>query len=95
MARDQETVKCEVNVWTQLTNADVTSLTFQTLRGTAFIRATVGEATPTETEGIRYGKGSGESLARSIAEYITLVGANRLWAKPVGSVRCSVYVDHS
>jgi carbon monoxide dehydrogenase subunit G len=44
MARDQERVDCLPGVWTELTNSDVTEITFQVVTGSVKIRCTTGSA---------------------------------------------------
>ena len=94
MARDQASVTLTDNTWTQITNADVTAITFQVLTGEAFIRFTTDETTPTEGQGIRYGEGEGE-LNRAISELVNLAGADRVWAKPTSALHTVIYVDHA
>jgi len=96
MARDQATVSCAAGDWTQLTNADATSITFQVLRGgPVFIRYTADATKPTEADGILYQVTDGEKT-ETISDLISLSGADRVWAKPAGSGGAvDVYVDHA
>ena len=98
MAQDQQTITCPDGVWTQLTNADVTRITFQVLSGSVFIRFTTDTTTPTEDHGIVYKRGEGE-LNELLTELTNLSGADRVWAKPVSisggtADQAAVYVDH-
>jgi len=99
MARDQVQVTCPAGAWTQLTNADVTSITFQAQEGDVFIRFTTDATTPTEAAGIVYGVTPGNrqgELNRSILDLTNLSGADRVWAKPLDVSRAAVvYVDHA
>jgi hypothetical protein len=92
MARNQATVYCEPNVWTQLTNADATEITFQVQTSDIYVRFTTDTTTPTEARGIEYPEGLGE-LQKAMADLTSLSGAKRVWAKPVGGRRAVVYVD--
>ena len=99
MARDQATITCPDGVWTQLTNADATAITFAVLSGSVFLRATTDTTTPTEDHGIPYRKGEGE-LQKTISELFYLASADRVWAKPMSisggsSDQAAVYVDHA
>ena len=98
MAQDQQTITVG-SAWTQLTNADVTSITFAVLSGDVFIRFTTDTTTPTEDHGLPYYEGSGE-LSKAISGLTSLSGADRVWAKvnPYGNNRepvAAVYVDHA
>ena len=72
------------NAWTLLTDADITSLTFQFLGGWlgVKIKATVGTTAPANDLGaIVYKEGQGE-LSVDLADLFPgVVGANRVWAK--------------
>lgn len=94
MAQDQVSVTLTHGAWTQLTNADATTLTLQTLSGEAFVRFTTDGTTPTETAGQRWPEGSG-ALMTAIASLTALSGAVRVWAKPVSSVKTVMYIDHA
>lgn len=95
MARDQATVTLTEDTWTQLTNGDVTNITFQVLCGEAFIRFTTDATTPTEANGIRYCEGQGE-LNKAISDLTNLSNADRVWGKACsGGLKTSVYVDHA
>ena len=99
MARNQVQVTCAAGAWTQLTNGDVTNITFQAQDEPVFIRFTTDETTPTEAFGLVYGHGAnvrrGEFNA-ALTGLTALVGADRVWAKPVAQNRqATVYVDHA
>lgn len=94
MARNQVTVSCTESAWTQLTNGDVTVITFQVLSGSAYVRFTTDETTPTESEGILYKKGEGE-VAKAISDLTNLASANRVWVKGASNMGAGVYVDHA
>lgn len=98
MARNT-TVACPAKAWTQLTNADVTTITFQNRSAhDVLIAATSGAVAPTsDTDGLLYKSGQGEinvvvaDLAPGVA------GANRVYAMPVGLVAgdAEVLVSHA
>lgn len=95
MARNQEIVPLPLGEFTQLTNADVTEITFQAVEGPVYIRATVGATQPDAAlGGTLYAQGQGE-IGRALADLVNLAGANRVWARPAGSDACNVYVDHA
>ena len=95
MAQNQTKVTCAGGAWTQITNANVSSITYQALNGPVYIRFTTDETTPTETTGLRYESGEGE-LNKAISDLTNLVGADRVWAKPVvDSHTILVQVDHA
>lgn len=69
------------NTWTQLTNADVTSITFQN-KGTyhIFVKGTAGATAPTNDNGaVRYNPGQGERNV-SLADLFPGIAATRVWA---------------
>lgn len=94
MARDQQSIKLTEDTWTQLTNTDVTSITFQVLVGEAFLRYTTDATTPTEANGVRYQEGQGE-MNISLSSLTSLTGADRVWAKPASPKETLIYVDHA
>ena len=93
MAKNQQVVS--VNGWTQLTNADVTAITFQVLTTPVFIRFTTDETEPSASdEGILYQAGEGE-LNKSISDLTNLASADRVWARNATPDVARVYVDHA
>lgn len=96
MARNQETVTCPPGDWTQLTNADVTQITFQVHDDPIFVRVTADATKPTETSGILYPPGHGE-LQKTLTELVTMANPARVWARPVAvtSSPAQVFVDHA
>lgn len=92
MAQNQTTVLCLPNVWTQLTNSDVTEATFQVQTSAIYVRFTAGATTPTETRGLQYMEDEGE-LQKLMTDLTSLSGATRIWARPVGGRRAVVVVD--
>ena len=94
MAQDQQAIKCISGEWTQITNSDAATITFETLDGLAMYRYTTNATAPTEDYGITYKANHGE-LQKTMAELTSLAGAVRMWAKPKFGRSCLVYVDHA
>lgn len=98
MPRNQETIVCPNAVWTQITNADVATITFQVAMGESYIRFTADATPPTEEAGMVFTQWTGVT-SKPLSELTALVGAVRVWAKPVaingGKLNSTaVYVDH-
>lgn len=70
------------NSWTQLTDADVSRITFQNVGSNhILIKATIGASAPTNTTGaIRYNPGQGERNVLLADLFPGLTGANRVYA---------------
>jgi len=67
--------------WTQLTNADVTTITFQN-KGTyhILVKGTTDATKPTNDDGaIRYNPGQGE-LNTALSDLFPGISASRVWA---------------
>jgi hypothetical protein len=81
--------------WEQITNADVTEITFQNTGGRAvIIQATSGTTSPTDDAGLVYQPGQGEAN-RSLSEIFPGVsGANRVWAR-VDNLTTTLFVSHA
>lgn len=82
------------NTWTQLTNSNVTSITFQNRSGYhILVKGTAGATAPTDQTGsIRYNAGQGE-LNTPLADLFAGIGANRVYAyAPDGA---TVMVSHA
>ena len=101
MPRNQETVVCPFGEWTEITNSDVVSITFQALGGDILIKYTSGQTSidGSDKSGVLYKLGQGEAN-RKISGLTSLSGANRVYARPYqggasGGSSVSVYVDHA
>ena len=81
MARNAN-VSLTAATWTQLTSANVTSITFQNKSGAeVLIKGTVGANAPTDLDGaIRYDFGEGERNAALSDLFPGVSGANRVYA---------------
>jgi hypothetical protein len=93
MARDQATVGVARDSWVQLTNADVTAISFQVLSGRVYIRATTDETEPVTNTGWLYRAGEGE-LDIALLDLVNLSGADRVWAYAIDG-DAQVQVDHA
>ena len=76
------TIAVPAATWTQLTDADITSITFQNIGGAyILVKATTDGTAPTNTDGaIRYNPGQGERNVAMSDLFPGLSGADRLWA---------------
>ena len=79
----QTTVTCTEGVWTQLTDADVTAMTFTVTDPGAVVMvlATAGAVAPTDTDGaIPYRYGEGERNVDLADLFPGVTSANRVYA---------------
>jgi hypothetical protein len=102
MARDQELVKCAPGAWTELTNGDVTEITFQVQSGSVKIRCTTGAAPSNLTDPgyIYHARPSAEQGEQgetriAIADLAAGAGVDRVWAMPINGRTADVLVDHA
>jgi hypothetical protein len=102
MARNQESVTCPPGEWTQLTNGDISEITFQVVTGSVKIRATVGATAPAASaEGYVYHARPGDEQSENgelridIADLTATAGANRVYARPISGRKARVIVDHA
>lgn len=81
--------------WTQLTDANITTITFQNISGNfVLIKGTVGAVAPTDLSGaIRYNPGQGERNVALSDLFPGVAGANRVYAYAVDGA--SVVVSHA
>lgn len=75
------TVSLVEDTWTQLTDGDVTAITFQVQRGDdVLVKGTVGAVAPTDNDGaVLYNTGQGEKNA-TLADLFPGVAATRVYA---------------
>lgn len=93
MARDQETIDIEKDSWIELTNGDVTEISFQVLFGEVEIRRD-GAAMPTANDrGWIYSGRNGERLP--LSEISRSNPGARVWAKGRRASGSIVLVDHA
>lgn len=97
MARNED-VALPAGAWTQLTNADCTG-DISVMLSTGYpvsLQATVGAVTPTDETGPLHllSEGDGWSEATIVEKFPGVAGANRLYAKPMGSRDSAVGVSH-
>ena len=101
MARDQVAVSCPAGVWTELTNADVTDITFQVVSGSVKVRFTTGSAPAALSDaGYEYHAIPSEyqrdgELRAAVASLAAVAGADRVFATPLNGRRAVVVVDHA
>lgn len=89
------TVDVPAATWTQLTDADISSITFQNLGGNyCLIKGTTDGTAPTSTAGaIRYNPGQGERNATMTDLFPGITGVDRLWAYAADAT--AVMVSHA
>ena len=83
--------------WTQLTDANVSAITFQNLGSFPIhVTGTVGTTPPAaDASGLVYAGGQGEAN-RALADMFPGVsGANRVWARSTTSGTQQVFVSHA
>ena len=94
MAQNQVIVSCPEGVYTQLTNADATALTFQVQRGHVRVRFTAGATQPAASAaGYIFSASDGEVMS-ALSDLTALSGATRVWAQGIGAT-AEVFVDHA
>ena len=89
------TVSVPSATWTQLTDADVNTITFQNISGYhVLIKATTSASAPTSIDGsIRYNPGQGERNVAMSDLFPGISGADRLWAYT--TEQAEVFVSHA
>jgi hypothetical protein len=82
-----------IGAWTQLTDADVTAITFQNKSGNyILVKGTVGATAPTNNDGaIRYNPGQGERSV-SLSDLFPGISASRVYAYALNGAE--VMVSH-
>jgi len=88
------TLSVPAGTWTQITDADVTSITFQIASNAiAFVKGTTDATAPTSTVGaIRYSPNQGE-LNTALADLFPGISAARVWVFATSNI--SVFVSHA
>jgi hypothetical protein len=93
MAQDQQFITLSGD-WLQVTNADVTVISFEAIGGSVEVRYAAGEVTPAvEDRGFTYLSGQGEQL-KSMTDLVALSGANRVYMR-TSNLNTGVVVDHA
>lgn len=82
--------------WTQLTDANVTDITFQNIGASAiYVQGAVGEVAPNGAAfGVLYQPGEGESKRLLSELFPGVSGANRVYVKSA-SLPTQVFVSHA
>lgn len=94
MAQDQTLVQCTPGEWTQLTNANATTVVFQVVTGAVLVRATDDATSPTPTTGLLFRTHEG-NVDLTLAEIFPGGTPVRLWARPQGGTPAAVLVSHA
>jgi hypothetical protein len=89
------TITVPAGAWTQLTDADITSITFQNIGSNhIMVKATTDGTAPTNYAGaIRYNPGQGERNVALSDLFPGLAGRDRLWAYATDATQ--VVVSHA
>ena len=89
------TIAVPAATWTQLTDADITSITFQNIGSNhILVKATTDGTAPTDYAGaIRYNPGQGERNVALSDLFPGLAGRDRLWAYATEATQ--VVVSHA
>ena len=89
------TIAVAAATWTQLTDADITSITFQNIGSNhCMIKATTDDTAPTDFTGaLRYNPGQGERNALLDDLFPGLAGCDRIWAYSTDATQ--VVVSHA
>lgn len=89
------TIAIPAATWTQLTDADITAITFQNIGSNhVMIKATTDTSAPTDFTGaLRYNPGQGERNALLDDLFPGLAGCDRLWAYSTDATQ--VVVSHA
>ena len=76
------TVNVPANTWTQITDGNVSSITFQNIAGNFVrVKCTAGTTAPSDLAGsLRYNPGQGERNVTLADLAPGISGANRVWA---------------
>lgn len=93
-ARDQERVSCTAGAWTELTDADVSTITFMVAKGRVRVKWTTGSApADSDTGGFPYEARQGEKNI-AVTDMTATASADRLFAFAEGG-DAEVVVDHA
>ena len=89
------TITVPAGAWTQLTDSDITSITFQNIGSNhIMVKATTDGTAPTNYAGaIRYNPGQGERNVALSDLFPGLAGRDRLWAYATDATQ--VVVSHA
>lgn len=94
MARSED-LYIPAKVWTEITNADVSEITFQnkSTRSVMHVAVTVGSVAPTGVSGVVYSPGTGEYDLRLSSGFPGVIGGNRVWVYTEDPAE--VFVSHA
>ena len=97
MARSED-LTIQPKVWTEITNADVTAITFQNkAKGrVVLVSATVGSVEPTSLDGVEYPPSEGHYDLHLATAFPGVSGANRVWVYSLDAKGLiPVFVSHA
>ena len=97
MARSED-ISIPAKVWTEITNGDVATITFQNKSSSQTIQvtATAGLIEPTGVDGTAYAPGAGEYDLNLATAFPGVSGANRVWVYTTrASGFVTVFVSHA
>ncbi len=94
MARSEDLI-IPAKTWTEITNSDVSSITFQNKSASIpmQVQSTVGSVQPTGVEGVLYTAGTGEFGLSLSSGFAGVTGANRVWV--YANQQIEVFVSHA
>ena len=94
MARSEDLI-IPAKTWTEITNSDVSSITFQNKSASIpmQVQATAGSVQPTGVEGVLYTAGTGEFGLSLPSGFSGVTGANRVWV--YANQQIEVFVSHA
>ena len=97
MARSGD-LRISPKVWTEITNGDVSTLTFQNKAEgrSILVSATVGSVAPTTVEGVEYLPSEGHYDISLATAFPGVPGANRVWVYSLDAkALITVFVSHA
>ena len=94
MARSED-IQVPARTWVEITNADVSEITFQnkSSRAMMHVAVTVGSVAPTGVSGVKYAPGTGEYDLRLSSGFPGVTGGNRVWVYM--EYPAEVFVSHA
>ena len=94
MARSEDLI-IPAKTWTEITNSDVSSITFQNKSASIpmQVQGTSGSVQPTGVEGVLYTAGTGEFGLSLSSGFAGVTGANRVWV--YANQQIEVFVSHA
>lgn len=97
MARSED-LRISPKVWTEITNGDVSTITFQNKAEgrSVLLSATVGSVAPATVEGVEYPASVGHFDINLATAFPGVSGANRVWVYSLDAkALITVFVSHA